>query len=235
MFDFIRQNRVDGFCFLGDQFDNGCISHFNRKKPLNRPPGQFLQDQQGFERDILTPLEKSLPKSAAKVWIVGNHDDWESQFAEANPELAGLVDRTRSLRLRERGWKIVPIGRSYSLGKLTLCHGEWASGRFGGGILPAKKAAEAIGGPVLMGHTHSLQCYTTTSPVEKTFKNTSWVAPILGATNATFMKNRPSNYTNGFVVVEVREGGLFNCYPVLVHRGQFAYGGRLYGHPQGGR
>lgn len=228
MMEFIKHVKPTGFIFGGDQFDNVEISHHTKGKPFYRERASFKRNTTGFTREILEPLERSLG-DAERVWIIGNHDDWEHQLIEEQPELEGLVERPEALGLAERGWKIVPLGHSYKLGELNVIHGEILTGIGNqAGAYPAKKAIDLYGGNVLAGHTHAPQSYAKISPVEIKKKYMAWIAPILGATNPSYLRNRPTAWLNGFTIVEVREKGLFNLYPVVVIDGVFSYGGKEY-------
>src|SRR5271165_4071670 len=121
--DFIAKNKLAGFGFGGDQFDNAEISHHNANKPIYKERRSYQRNTEGFDRDILSPLETNLGK-ADRVWIIGNHDDWEFQFIEEHPELEGVIERPAGLGLEDRGWKVVSLGCSYKLGKLHIIHGE---------------------------------------------------------------------------------------------------------------
>lgn len=230
MMQVIADLRPQVFVFGGDQFDNAEISHHNRKKPLYKPRRAYLDNQEKFDESILTPLEQALGKSCERAWIIGNHDDWEFQFVEEHPELEGLVDRPTSLGLAKRGWKIIPLGHAYVLGNLNIIHGEILTGIGNqAGIFPSKKAMELYASNVLAGHTHSPQSFTKVSPVEKRKKYMAWIAPILGAINPDYLRNRPTSWLTGFTVVECYGAGMFNVYPVICIDGQCAYGGKLYG------
>jgi hypothetical protein len=67
------------------------------------------------------------------------------------------------------------------------------------------------------------------SPVQQKKKHCGWINPILGATNPDYLRNRPTAWLNGFSVVELyTASGFFNCYPIIVLNGKFAYGGKVY-------
>jgi hypothetical protein len=223
---FIDDNEIDGFGFGGDQFNNDEISHHTKGKPLYRERASFKRNTTNFTREILDPLEGSLG-NAERVWIIGNHDDWEHQLIEEQPELEGIIERADMIK--ERGWKVVPLGHSFKLGELNVIHGEILTGIGNqAGAYPAKKALEIYGGNVLAGHTHAPQSISKISPVEHKKKYMAWIAPILGRCNPTYLRNRPTAWLNGFTVVELREKGLFNLYPIIVIDGEFSYGGKLY-------
>jgi hypothetical protein len=191
--------------------------------------GSYKRNLDRFDNDILGPLE-SIIGNGEKVWIIGNHDDWERQLIEENPELEGWMERPDALHLEQRGWQIIPLGHAKRLGQLNVIHGEILSGIGNqGGAFLSRKAVELYSGNVLAGHTHSPQSYTKISPVERKKKHIGWINGILGATNPDYLRNRPTAWLNGFTIVELYPtGGFFNLYPVVVMNGRFAYAGKIY-------
>ena len=230
IFDYLKQNPPSEFIFGGDQFHFDCISHHTDGMPLYRTRRAYQNEIEGFEKDVLIPLEKLLPKNCKKIWIIGNHERFEQDLIERHPELDGAIDHVRLLRLIEREWIIIPLAHAYKLGKLNVIHGEVLSG-IGNqcGLFPAKKAVELYAGNVLAGHTHAPQTYTKVSPVEQSNKWQGWIAPIAGAVNPSYLRNRPTGWLNGFVIVDVFANGQFNLFPIIVINGRAAYGGKVYG------
>jgi hypothetical protein len=102
-----------------------------------------------------------------------------------------MIDRFAYLEIEDRGWEIIPLGMHYRIGNLTRIHGDQLGGTYGAGVFPAREAVEVYASSVLMGHTHSAQSYTRISPVDVEQKWQGFVSPILGTTNAAFMRNRP--------------------------------------------
>ena len=229
MLALMRDIRPHGFIFGGDQFDNAEISHHNKNKPLYQERGSYLKNTQRFDAEILRPLESIMGKGE-KVYILGNHCDWERQFIEEHPELEGWMERPQALHLEQRGWEIIPLGHAKRLGQLNVIHGEILTGIGNqGGAFPSRKAVELYGSNVLAGHTHAPQSYTKISPVEQKKKHCGWINPILGATNPDYLRNRPTAWLNGFSIVELyTASGFFNLYPVVVLNGRFAYAGKVY-------
>jgi len=228
--DYVKQNPPDEFVFGGDQLDLRCISHHTKNQPLYRVRRGYKNDLEGFERVVLKPLEAALPKTCKKIWIKGNHEDWERQLVEEQPELEDAVNHVQQLQLLERRWNIIELGHSYMLGKLAVCHGEILSG-FGAqaGTYPAKKAADMYGRSVLAGHSHSPQMFTKVSPVDHTQKYQGHIAPIVGSKNPDYARNRPNAWINGFVIIEVQPDNNFNLYSVNIINGRFSFAGKVYG------
>lgn len=230
IFDYLRKNKPDIFIFGGDQFHFDCISHHTRDLPLYRVRRGYRNDIEGFRRDILDPLERLLPKGCTKIWIIGNHERFERDLIERNPELEGAIDHVELLALADRGWTIIPLGHCYKLGKLNIIHGETLSGIGNqAGMYPSRKAVELYAGNVLAGHTHAPQTFTKVSPVEHTNKWQGHIAPIAGSVNPSYLRNRATAWLNGMVLIDVFPNGQFNLYPVIVINGTASYGGKQYG------
>lgn len=226
MLEVIRDIQPKGFIFQGDQHDNQEISHHTKGQPYYRDTGSYKRNTEQFEHKILTPLEKALPNKCEKVWIVGNHDYWEFELVEEQPELEGMLDRPSIYKLLDRGWEIIPLGMAKYIGELKVIHGEGISGM---GMYPAKRAVEDNACCVLAAHSHAPQSYTKLLPGDQRKKWMGHVAPILGHTNPFYLRNRPTAWLQGFTIVEIWEKGYFNLYTVIVTEGRCAYGGRLYG------
>lgn len=228
--EFLDDRKVDGLIFQGDQLDFECISHHTKGKPLYRLRGGFMRDVKGFEETVLAPIEKRLTKNTERYWIDGNHERFAADVIEEQPELEGALDYKEILKLEERGYEIFPLGHAIRLGKLNVIHGEVLSGLGNqGGVFPARKAVELYACNVLAAHSHSPQMFTKVSPVEHTQKWAGWIAPITGATNPSYLRNRPTAWANGFSLIEMRADGNFNLYLVMVHNGVFSWGGKTYG------
>lgn len=235
IFEFVVKNndKIAGFYFGGDQFDNQEISHHTAGRPLLRAPGSFKKNTEGFNK-ILKGLEAILPEEAAKVWQIGNHDQWEQDLVEHQPELQGTIERPVLLGLDQRGWLVQSCGDHFTLGKLTLLHGEVLSGIGNqASVYHAKRAVETYCGSVVYGHMHSPQSYTKILPHSKRDKWQSWCAPIAGATNPSYLRNRPTGWLNGFMVIELHDpddaNSNFNVYPITVSDGKFSFAGEMYG------
>lgn len=228
--DFLQDVKVDGLVYQGDQLDMQNISHHTKGKYGLRSKRGYIKDVEGFQRDVLEPIEALLKPGCKKYWIIGNHERFEQDLWEEHPELEGLVNHVRILKLKEKGYGIIPLGHALKLGKLDICHGEILSG-IGNqmGIWPARKAVMLYAGNVLAAHSHAPQMFTQISPVEHEQKWQGYINAILGATNPSYLRNRPTAWLNGFSIVEVRPDGTFNLYLINVIRGCFTYGGKTYG------
>lgn len=230
---FLRDNPVDGFVFGGDQFDNSSsISHWTKGKPRLRYQGAYKKEERDFDNRVLKPLEALLPKSAKRVWVSGNHDFFEEHLVDEAPEMDG-IQRRWSLNLEERGWQFIECGKHFRIGKLTIIHGDQlaSAGYITGNH--SKKALEIYGQNVLYHHIHTPQSATKIMPFDTDQKYMAWSSPAGCTKNPHYLRNRATSWLNGFNIITFFGNGLFNLYPVIISRGQFSYGGRIYGSAKG--
>jgi hypothetical protein len=223
--DFLERNRVGLFLFGGDDLDCEAISHHTKGKPLFRKEGQMKRDLDGFDREMLTPVEKLLSKDCLRVKLTGNHEAWADALIEEQPELAGLLDFPAYLRLKERGWIVKPQGGHFQQGHLKYIHGDVLTG----GANAARRALDTYVESVVFGHFHAFSSATKVLPHSAKYKWQAWATGCVGNLDASYLKNRPTGWTNGFAITEFFGNGFFNHYPVTVFKGRFAYGGRMYG------
>lgn len=215
--DFAARTKIDGVIFGGDALDLSCISHHTVGKSLYRPKGALKSNLDGFVRDILDPLDKRLRRGCKKRWLMGNHEAWlTEQMRETAPELDGMIDLAGYLGLQRRGYQVIQQGGFTRIGKLYVIHGDTV----GGGANAAKKAVEVWGHSVVLGHHHTLQQFTRSSPAHDSERWTGTVLPCLSRTAPGYGRGRANTWLNGFGVCSVRPGGAFNLYPVVITRGQ---------------
>ena len=229
LLDFLQHNKLKTFIFGGDQFSNNEISHWNKKRIIFKQPGLYKRNSDGFDRDVLTKVEERLEKTTNKIWIQGNHERFEQDLIDEQPELEGTIEHYKILNLVKRGWEIVELGKGYKLGKLLVIHGENLTGIGNqAGAFPAKKAVESYAKSVLFGHIHTQQTYTKVLPHDESQKWAGYASPCIALPNPGYARNKPNAVVNGFTIVETN-GDLFNVYPVVITNGMFSFGGRVYG------
>lgn len=137
-----------------------------------------------------------------------------------------MLDLCEYLDLEERGWLVIPQGGFTKLGHLVVIHGDTV----GGGVYSARKAAEVYAGSsVVLGHLHTLQVHTRSSPVAQTDRWTATVLPCLSTTAPTYGRGKANTWLQGFGIVYIRPGGQFNLYPTVIVNGEAVIGGQLYG------
>jgi predicted phosphodiesterase len=221
---FLEANKVAGVVLLGDNMDCSPISRHSKGKPGLRRRGGWQADLNHFDKHILKPIEARIPKSAKRIFHLGNHERWLDDLLEEQPELVGALSIAKSLKLEERGWKVIPVGESSRIGKAFLVHGD----QVGSGMHVAKKAVDAFAATVIMGHVHTAQMHTKCSQVKARDKWAGYVIPTLGTVAPRYAKGRPNSHVNGFGIVEELPDGCVNIYIPLIIDGRFSFAGKIY-------
>lgn len=220
----VNKKRIVGYAKTGDQHDNPEISHHNKRRVIFHETGSYKKNTDGYLRDILNPLEAILPADVEKHWILGNHEHWERQLIEEQPQFEGSIERHLLYDLAGRGWNVHDTGKGFDIGKLHVIHGEALKGSN-----HAKNAVETYAQSVAYFHFHTNQQWTKILPQGKTDKWVGFACPCMCNKNPVYLRNAPTAWLNGFTIVEVREDGNFNLFQAITSKGQFSYGGRTYG------
>jgi predicted phosphodiesterase len=223
--EFTESNRIRGVILSGDNLDCSNVSRHTKGKPRLRSRGGYQRDIDGFKRDILDPIESRLRKKATKVFFHGNHEDWLADFLDENPELEGALGIAENLQLKERGWKVIPCGGHYEVGRAMIVHGD----QIGSGMHIAKKLVDSLCQIAIMGHVHTYSAYTKVSQVKERRKWIGITLPTLGTVAPSYAKGRPNAFVNGFGILETWGNGYVNVYVPIIVGGQFAFAGRVYG------
>lgn len=217
---YLADERWDYWVQLGDLLDCDAVSSFNVGQPrkvMNAPTvaEQFDTGNAFLDRHVAA-VTKQNPKCEL-VYISGNHEHRLERYVDKNPELQGLVDVEKSLRLRERGIRYVRFwenGELFQLGKLYLGHGAYAVQHH------AAKHVRDFGVCLGYGHVHDVQSAT----IKRRGKNETWLAQSFGCLcqmEQAYMRGRPTNWSHAFGVVYLFPDSYFQHQVVLIHKHRF--------------
>jgi hypothetical protein len=208
----------------GDMLDCGVISHHNHGKPGKVEGFRLLGDSAGLKEALTSKIDQMTPKGGQKIYMVGNHEVWIEQLVDEFPGLAGIVDLETILGLK--GWKFIPQGGHFDLGKLTFVHGD----NLVGGENVAKQAVISYERNIRFGHFHTYQAFTKTSAIDLKLGKTGVAIPCLCKKDPEYIKGRPNRWMQGFNWGYVDDKtGYFNDYVTLITNGQCRVNGKTYG------
>jgi len=217
------------FVFGGDQLDLSLVSHFDKSKIRKTEGHRLFREYDGFDLEILQPLESRLPKDCKKIWINGNHEDWIEQWLDENPVFEGGVEPENYLRLNGRGWEIFPYGSRnaektvyWLTPKLCIAHGFYCN------VYHSRKHVEAVGKSIIYFHTHTFQSFTKENIVENKDHHTAYAIGCMCKTDPSYGKGRPNRWLQGFCYGYLLENGNFNVYPTVIIKGKFVALGKVF-------
>jgi hypothetical protein len=197
------------------------LSFWLKDKKRTLEGKRLVKEYKGFDREILTPLEKAVSDKCKKIYFIGNHEARVDTAIDTEPNLEGFIEIENNLHLKNRGWKVIPYNQFFKLGRLHLMHGFYWN------KYHAAKSVEECGRSVLYGHVHDIQEFTKNSLTNEVHKGKS--IGCLCDTNPSWKRGKPNRWVNAFSVVYVYEGGCFNEYTINIINGRFVWAGKLYG------
>jgi hypothetical protein len=235
VFQFIKWFKPHAVNITGDAMNMDAVNHWKMARGAKKYfEGKRLQKEyNNFDQDILTPLEKILPKECEKTFMGGNHEDWIDNLIEKLPQFEGMIEVETSLRLEERGWEWIPwiyydertdshVRGIKQYGKLLVFHGQYWN------KYHSAKTADSYSKSCAYGHTHDIQLYTKVTVDDVGF-HTAQSIGCLCNTSPEFMKGRMNRWVNAFGILYVRENGNYNLYVPVIIDGKFTFEGKTFG------
>lgn len=218
---------IDEYVHLGDLMDFDMISSFNADNLRENETRRLAEDYRLANQilDRHQAIVRKRNKKAKFTLLEGNHEERIQKLINKNPELEGLLEVPKNLRLEERGFKWVPnysTGELHKIGRLYFSHGKYINKYH-----PAKMV-DTYGVNLAYGHAHDMMSHTKML----WGKNKIIMAQSLGfladEKKLKYMKDGPSNWLQGFGVAEIREDGNFNLFPVAMIDYTFSWNGKIY-------
>jgi UDP-2,3-diacylglucosamine pyrophosphatase LpxH len=152
---------------------------------------------------MLDAIQEVFPKV---IFMQGNHD-WRYGWFKDNccpHAYKHNFDLELQLKLKERGIPVIEYNNWLDVGNMSITHGMFH------GSTHCKKHYEASGGRnVIYGHVHHHECKSFMS---RGHSKKAWSLPAMCDLNPEYMKNKDSNWTNGFASMHMKCNGNFNLY-----------------------
>jgi len=205
----IEMIKPDFFVFGGDQMDFGCISHWNKGKYKLLENARLKQDYEGFQRNILNPINLILPKKCTKYFMIGNHEYWVERLVEDNPQMEGLIEIENNLNLSD--YKTIPFNDVLKIGEMSFIHGIYVN------KYHAEKHARIYQKMLFYGHLHTNQVYTSIAPTTSLPKQAVGVGCLCNI-NPEYMRNKPNDWLHQFLIWYMFDDGTFVYQtPIIMH------------------
>lgn len=209
---------------LGDFIDLAAISRFS-KSPKQSPyiAPEIKQSVKEFNW---------LKQHVDNLDIVfGNHEArYDSKLAECFGYAAdGLVGLTLKEQLFAQGLnKNIKVYsesthfRGINIGQFLLRHGDKQAGRVSGKNIASIRLDKSLGESEIVGHHHTMQyvCRTNGDKCVMALVNPCMTVDHEYAVGAQWVR--------GFTILEQVTKDWVTPHPIVVHKGKFAYGGKVY-------
>lgn len=209
----------DIYINLGDFLDFDCISSFN-KGFLRKIEGLAIQKDYDYANKILDRHQKIVRennKNAQFVLLEGNHEYRVERYIDENPQVRGLLEVERGLKLRDRCFKWVRCYRNgdvYRLGNAVFHHGRFIN------QYHAAKTVNYYGTNIFYGHTHDVQGFSkVTHGDDKTMVGQS--LGCLCRYDQSYIQGNPTNWQQAFGVFYFLPDGHFTYYIIRIFKNRF--------------
>lgn len=208
VFKVLDKIKPDIIILGGDWWSMDCISH-HEKDTFKNKGFKNIADRFNWEKDRLKKFIAGLIErypNAHFVYIIGNHEDWLTQFCSDFPQ---LEEPTIEKIFSCFGDKItiVPLGSYYKIGHMVFCHGDqWGTEN------PAKQAVVRSKETMIFGHHHTYKVWTDFAMADEEKKYLGIAVPCMAPKNPKYMKGRPNGWLSGFFTASVRRNGKFSPF-----------------------
>jgi hypothetical protein len=223
LMQFLRDYQPHGLGSIGDFIENGQVSHWNKNNSLS----EAIKEMKG-SRALMKEILKAAGDPKLKFITLGNHEAWLDQYLEDNQEFRDLLKEIgitptalHLCGLKELGFKSFPYNEVLSIGHANFTHGFYTSDA------NAKAHLAVVGDNIFYGHCESVQSYSGVSLRGKHVSQC--IGTLRKLKGASFLRNRPTNWVNGFLIIEFQYNGLFTHSVPLIINGTFCYNGKVYG------
>jgi predicted phosphodiesterase len=204
---------------LGDVGEYGSVSHFSKGKP-KLLEGMRIKDDVESAVSYLNLMATINPR-AEKVCLMGNHEERVNTYLQENPQAEGLV--SVATEYNKAGWKTVDMNIPYEVcHKLIAIHGvSW-------GKYASAAHLQMYSKSIIFAHIHKTQSF---SHAFYDGVKMSWACPCLSNLNPNYLRNKPSAYIHGLMLIDILEDGRFFPDVVLIIDGVTSRFGTVFdGH-----
>ena len=207
----------DEVLLLGDFIHLSSLSHWIYDKKKLCENRRYLKeiDTANKELDFLQKHSKRV------TYMEGNHEQWVTFYIEFKPEVEGLLELKKLLRLKERGIRWVPINKLYKIGKMYFIHGLYIY------KYHAFKHLTSYGCCITYGHTHTAQTAQMNMKMQEPIM--AYGLGCLCDHEPDYRRGKPSNWIDQFAIMyHDTTCGNFNLYPVNITKNQFIWNRKIY-------
>ncbi len=221
----LSDNPFVGWLQLGDFLDFDEISRWNVGYEASiKGTVKASYDAGNAFLDRHQALMALSGKPCEMVLLEGNHDWRAKDLGRKEPKLAGLLDYSANLRLKDRGIKFVQCWDKHEIflkGKAKFIHGNWIS------KYHAFKHVDSYGN-LFYGHTHDVM----EMPKMNYGKDTTYVGKSLGCLcryDMPYMQTKPSNWQQAFSEFYFFPDGFFQEITTKIYKHRFVgQNGKVY-------
>jgi len=222
---FLNDEKPDILILGGDFMDVESLSHWamagGKRLTLE---GKRWKEECRIAGEMLDKFREIVGKKCEIVYLMGNHEEWPSQYIDRNPEMSGIIDIQLMLELDKRNIKWIPYKcekNFYKVGKLYFTHGEYTVNNH------SLKMLRSYNCNIRYGHLHTYQAVTKTSKKDIGDMHTAISVPCL-CKPGEYLGGKCTSHINGFYVAYIKPDGNFFEYVIMIINNHFFFNNKLY-------
>lgn len=157
-------------------------------------------------------------------YLLGNHELRLQRYLwEKAPELYGLVDIGDLLRIKERGWNLVPYRESLTVGKIHFAHDVGRCGKH-----TASQSLADYGHSIVMGHSHrAATIYAGTVAGDRQVAMNVGTLIDINSVDYRHRAMAAREWQHGFGVIHMTDDGIGWCSFVPIIEGRCVVDGQV--------
>jgi hypothetical protein len=222
---FLRDYKPHGFGSIGDFWDMKEMSHWENNADFDKAADCILAGHK-----IMGSLVEAAGDPTFKFITLGNHEVWIDQTLSSR--ISGLrsgmkklgygdVDSQNMCGMHQLGFTALPYNEIMQIGQANFTHGCYTNDAH------AKAHLNVVGSNIFYGHCETVQSYSGTSI--RGVHIGQCIGTLRDLSKATFLRNRPTSWVHGFLIIEFQYNGFFTPYVPVIVDGKFSYNGTIYG------
>lgn len=224
LLDVARDLKPETIVLMGDLMDCFCISaHSKSPERVYR-----LKDEVLVARELLAQLDEL--GAIEKVYLEGNHEDRLARYiSDKAPELYGLIDIPKLLKLEESGWEWVPYRTDIKRGAVHYAHDIGYHGKYA-----VYRTLDGFQHSNITAHTHRLCYIVGGSAVGEAQVGASfgWLGDVHQVTY-THRAKAKREWATGFGIAYLdKQNGHTHFQPVPIVDGRCVVNAKLYRAPR---
>lgn len=222
VYQYIAETKPDIVVWGGDVTDLDMLHNAASRRDVE---GKRLIRDFNYTYNQLKLVRELVPN--ADIYILeGNHDEREERYIDDHPEVEGILEVPKMLRLDELQMKWVPSwrkGEILRIGKANFIHGQYTNKNH------ACTTVDNYGCNMFYGHGHDIQSFSKIIHGD----DSTLIAQSCGCLcryDQPYIKGAPTRWQLGFLDMYIRPDGYFNHQVVSIFKNKFMVGGVTYGN-----
>ena len=234
---FIIEHKPEYIVLMGDFMTFQCLSAWDMDKRARMEGQRYeLEINAGNEAlDIMFSDVDAYNKKQKKtrhrqynpkrIYIKGNHEDRLDRYLDFDPTFKGWVGVEKDLKLKERGFEVIPYRKYYYLDDVGFTHVPFNKAKEISGVDITRKASMVTVKSIVFAHTHGQNlCHVHKEGMPHL--QDIYVCGCVFDEKEDYVDGRVTEYWRGITLLNIWKPGRFDIDAYSISRLRHEYGER---------